>query len=228
MSRSKLRAVPICWPAIEESDYGHAATLSCVRVEIPNDRSSRRPPKLWCLRVLAPILFGTAFACVTASSIGASPSIIGGPYAVLEQGTKGGYEWRAFASPMRPWRKQSLPCINVSVERELRPISEAEVFMLCGTVKPFPTVMQVGVGSGEKRVTVAGIALDRDVRMVKIPLSDGSFVRRAPRVISKRSARKAHVEPFAFLVFAVARGLSIGPVVGYDARGRLVSGRLPK
>lgn len=161
------------------------------------------------------------FAGVPAS---AEQAIIGGPFVVLEHGEKGGYEWRIYTSPMNKRQKRSLPCVNVTVERELRPISEAEVFMSCGPIKPFPTVVQVAVGLRKKKVTVAGMAFDRGVRMVKISLSGGRTVKRSPRVISTRAARKAHVKPFAFLAFAVARGLSIGRVIGYNASGQPISG----
>lgn len=158
----------------------------------------------------------------------AEEAIIGGPFAVLEHGQKGSYEWRVYTSPFDRQQKAGPPCINVSLERELRPISEAETFMACGRVAPLPIVMQSASGMGEKRVTVAGMAFDREVRLVKIPLSDGRAAMRRPRIISARTARKAHVERFAFLAFAVARGLSIGRVIGYDAQGRPVSGLPPR
>jgi hypothetical protein len=188
-----------------------------------NGRGSRN----WRPRFLTALLaMACSFAIVDSAAGGAS--IIGGPYAVLEHGQKGGYEWRIFTSPMQRGRGRSLPCINVSVEPKLRPISSAEVFMSCGTVEPFPTVMQVAQGEGRKRVTVAGMAFDCKVSTVKIPLSDGRAVWRSPRIISMRSAQRAHVERFAFLAFAVARGLSIGRVIGYDASGQVVAGRLPR
>jgi hypothetical protein len=186
----------------------------------------------WCLGGWLPrslvMLLAMAFSFGTAATDAAGASIVGGPYAVLEHGQKGGYEWRVFASPMHRERERGSPCINVSVEPTLRSISSAEVFMSCGKVKPFPTVTQVAQGKGKRRVTVAGMAFDTEVRMVKIPLSDGRAVMRRPRVISARSAQEAHVERFAFLAFSVARGLSIGRVVGYDVEGRLISGLPPK
>jgi hypothetical protein len=151
-------------------------------------------------------------------------SIIGSPFAVLDHGEKGGYEWRVYTSPMSKRRGQSLPCINVSVERELRPVSEAATFSSCGSIKPFPTVTKVGAGVGLKRVVVAGMAFDREVHTVKYRLSDGRTATRRARLISARAARKAHVTRFAFLAVAVARGLSIGRIVGYDASGRAVAG----
>lgn len=175
------------------------------------------------------MLLGALVSCVAIVPADAREStIVGGPYAVLEHGAKGGYEWRAFTSPQSASDLRSLPCINVTAERQLRPISEAEVFMSCGSVTPFPIVTQVALGSGTKKVTVAGMAFDREVHAVKIPLSDGRSVMRKPRLLSKPNARKAHVEQFAFLVFAVARGLSIGRVLGYDAEGHLVAGRPPR
>lgn len=155
-------------------------------------------------------------------------SIIGGPFAVLEHGKKGGYEWRVYTSPMNKRRGDGLPCINVSVERDLRPVSEAGTVSVCGSVKPFPTVVKVGAGAGERRVIVAGMAFGREVRIVKYQLSDGRTVTRRPRLISARAAREAHVRPFAFLAVAVARGLWIGRVIGYDASGRPVSGVVPR
>jgi len=174
------------------------------------------------VRIVAVLI---AVAMFTAASAHASePSIIGGPYAVLDHGQKAGYEWRIFTSPMVRSRIQGPPCMNVTVERELRSVSEAEVLMSCGTVKPFPTITQVAVGTGKRKITVAGMAFDREVRRVKIPLSDGRRVWRSPRLINAKTARRAHVEPFAFLAFAVAQGLSIGRVIGYDASGQLISG----
>lgn len=191
----------------------------------------RAGDRLRCKRGALLASLAAAIAFVTASPGVAETSIFGDPFAVLDHGKKGPYEWRVYASPWRVFTKDrshmlSLPCINVSIESELRPVSEAETFQSCGTVKPFPTVTQVAVGNGKDKVTVAGMAFDREVRMVKIPLSDGRAVRRRPRVMSMRASRKAHVKPFAFLAFAVARGLSIGRIVGYDASGRQITGQV--
>jgi hypothetical protein len=173
-------------------------------------------------------LFLAMSGLASASLCYSEQSIIGGPYFVLDHGWKGGYGWRVFTSPMRQHsHNRSAPCMDVTVERKLRPISEAEVFSSCGAVKPFPTITEVAVGSGNAKVTVAGMAFDRGVHTAKIPLSDGRTVKRRLRVISSRAAQRAQVERFAFLAFTVARGLSIGHVTGYDASGRLVSGRRP-
>lgn len=179
-------------------------------------------------RRLLPVLLISVVSFTAVSLSRAEPSIVGGPYAVLDHGKTGGYEWRIFTSPMKRSARRSLPCVNVTAEPKLRPITEAKVFMSCGAVKPFPINTQVAVGEGTRKVTVAGMAFDRAVRIVKISLSDGRAVRRRPQIISARSARKAHVEPFAFLAFAVARGLSIGRIIGYDASGHPISGRLPR
>lgn len=185
--------------------------------------------RLFSKRRLGALLASLVAVCVfpaTALGGAAETPIFGGPYAVLSHGMKGPYEWRISTSPMNRQRKQSLPCINVSVERELRPISEAEVFMSCGTVKPFPTVTRVAAGTGSKKVTVVGMAFGQDVRRVDVSLSDGRVVKRRPRIIGSYIRDKARVKPFAFLVFAVARGLSIGRIVGYDRGGLPITGRL--
>jgi hypothetical protein len=176
---------------------------------------------------LVSLLLAVSLLAGTQASAGGR-SILGGPFAVLEHGSKGGYEWRVYISPLKSSQRHGLPCMDVSVERDLRPVSEAEVFTSCGAVKPFPLVTQVVVGSGEGKVMVAGMAFDRAVRMVKIRLSDGRAVWRRARVISRRGARKAHVDRFAFLAFPLARGLSIGRVIGYDAAGRPISGLIPQ
>src|SRR5919106_1327979 len=126
-----------------------------------------RSRRKWWLRgsQLTSLIATVIFAPASLSA--AETSIAGDSYAVLDRGQKGAYEWRIFTSPMNGSRTQSLPCIDVSVERKLRPISEAAIFESCGTIKPFPIIMQVAVGKGKKKVTVAGMAFDRRVRMVK-------------------------------------------------------------
>jgi len=188
------------------------------------NRSATERQKRWTILSL---LAATLAALAAPQSCFGEESIIGGPFAVLDHGKIGGYEWRVYTSPMNKHRGKSLPCINVSLERELRPVSEAETFSSCGSIRPFPTVTKVGAGVGRKRVVVAGMAFHREVRTVKYRLSDGRTVTRTPRLISRRVVRKAHVRRFAFLAVAVARGLRIGRVIGYDASGQPVSGVVP-
>jgi hypothetical protein len=145
------------------------------------------------------------------------------PHAILLQGNSGSYKWRALTHRNSPAPGAKYrPCLDVSIGHRPSSLRASEIFVVCGSVTPFPDVLEAAVGTDKRRLTVIAMAYSQRVRMVLVDLGARGKRRIRLRLLSTSKARKVHVKKFRFAALALAGPLCIHRLVGFDAKGHMV------
>jgi hypothetical protein len=152
-------------------------------------------------------------------------------FAVLGEGTVRQTRWGIYAFRGTGQRAGQSPCLEDATLYYGGGSGVGASFhsgMACGSLAP-PAITplttesvvtaQKGLNAPIVSDTVFGTTLASSVSKVKLQLRPGPTQTRQTRLLSASQARKAHLSPFRYVVFGVARKACMSRITGFDVLG---------
>jgi hypothetical protein len=151
-------------------------------------------------------------------------------FAVLDEGIIGHRRWAVYTFRGTAAAAAQRPCIELAY-LYYGPGPNAGSFSSssqCGPLAPpssNPLIAQSGLSTQEHiggpviNSTVWGITFGRNVTRVRMTFQPKPASSYATRLLSRRQARKAHLQRFRYLAFGVRRSLCLDAIAGFDSSG---------
>jgi hypothetical protein len=158
--------------------------------------------------------FTAVMACTLLLASASAKELGRGPWLRLGGGSGVEAPWSVELSRSTGREGGRRPCFRV--------MSETSRLTACGSLEPYPLIVDKSDGEGAKEFTVLALAYRNEVRSVKLWLRG-----RQPRVVRLQAlsmvvARRAHVHQFRYAILVFRGPFCLDRVVGLDSQGAVV------
>ena len=181
-----------------------------MRNKLRYDPLMSRPSTLNNLGICA-LLVILAGVCSPSTAGASSVERVSKPAAAL-RGVVGGYHW---LTEVRHGKKAGAsPCVSVSLFKAERGATVGKN-TLCGSVSPFPLLVEESAESGQATRSIVGMGFAADVAKVRIVLRGRVARTVALHSLTKSEAMKGHVPALRYGAFAYSGSTCVVRIIPY-------------
>jgi hypothetical protein len=173
-------------------------------------------------RIAVLVAVVATFLCVSVEAGGQKNGDAGEVEVRLAEGRIGAYGWHMLVRRARTPKIRSNPCIGVALGR-VRDLEGGSwpPQIVCGAVKPVPTVIGYSIGSGSREKAVLAVAVDLSVDLVAVDTGSRGQRLYSPKVLTVIQSHRARTERFGYVGAGFSGHICIKQIQTYNAKMRL-------